>query len=52
LAAYLTNKLLPRDDSATDVGNHFDGLPDSAGSVLDALFDSVDPATAGSERGT
>jgi phthiocerol/phenolphthiocerol synthesis type-I polyketide synthase A len=51
LAAYLTNKLLPRDDSATDVGNHFDGLPDSAGSVLDDLFDSVDPATAGSESG-
>jgi phthiocerol/phenolphthiocerol synthesis type-I polyketide synthase A len=52
LAAYLTNKLLPRDGSATDVGNHFEGLPDSAGSVLDALFDSVDPATAGSESGS
>ncbi|WP_197377459.1 type I polyketide synthase [Mycolicibacterium baixiangningiae] len=51
LATYLTNKLLPQSDSTATVGSDFDVVPDADGSVLDALFDSVDPATAGSESG-
>ena len=47
LTAFLAKKLLPQEDS--DDGN--DVLADSAGSVLDELFDSVESAPAGSERG-
>ena len=47
LTAFLAKKLLPQEDS--DDGN--DVLADSAGSVLDDLFDSVESAPAGSERG-
>jgi phthiocerol/phenolphthiocerol synthesis type-I polyketide synthase A len=45
LAEYLAKKLLPQQDSETDV----DLVPDSAGSVLDVLFDSVESAPVGSE---
>jgi phthiocerol/phenolphthiocerol synthesis type-I polyketide synthase A len=47
LASYLANKLLPQDDSDNDL----DMLADST-SVLNELFDSVESAPAGSERGT
>jgi phthiocerol/phenolphthiocerol synthesis type-I polyketide synthase D len=47
LAAYLANKLLPQEYSESDV----DVASGSAGSVLDALFDSVESAPAGSESG-
>ena len=47
LAAYLAKKLLPQEDSDDDI----DVLADSASSVLDELFDSVESAPAGSERG-
>jgi phthiocerol/phenolphthiocerol synthesis type-I polyketide synthase A len=47
LAGYLAKKLLPQADSDNDV----DVLPDSASSVLNELFDSVESAPAGSERG-
>jgi phthiocerol/phenolphthiocerol synthesis type-I polyketide synthase A len=40
LAAYLSNKLLPQEDSESAI----DVVPDSASSVLDALFDSVEAA--------
>ena len=43
LAEYLAKKLLPQEDSEGDV----DVTPDSASSVLDALFDSVESAPAG-----
>jgi phthiocerol/phenolphthiocerol synthesis type-I polyketide synthase A len=47
LAAYLANKLLPQEDSESAI----DVVPDSASSVLDALFDSVESAPAGSGSG-
>ncbi len=46
LAAYLAEKVLPQEDS-----DDVDVLPDSASSVLDDLFDSVESAPAGSESG-
>jgi phthiocerol/phenolphthiocerol synthesis type-I polyketide synthase A len=46
LAAYLANKLLPQ-DSESDI----DVVPGSASSLLDALFDSVEAAPAGSQSG-
>jgi phthiocerol/phenolphthiocerol synthesis type-I polyketide synthase A len=51
LATYLANKVLPQDGSATPTDSEFNMPPDSTGSVLDALFDSVDSAVAGSESG-
>ena len=45
LAEYLAKKLLPQQDSETGV----DLVPDSGGSVLDVLFDSVESAPVGSE---
>ena len=45
LADFLAKKLLPQQDSETGV----DLVPDSAGSVLDVLFDSVESAPVGSE---
>ncbi|MFG1935380.1 KR domain-containing protein, partial [Mycobacterium sp. NPDC048908] len=47
LAGHLAKKLLPQEDSDDDI----DMLPDSAGSVLNELFDSVESASAGSESG-
>jgi phthiocerol/phenolphthiocerol synthesis type-I polyketide synthase A len=47
LAAYLAKKLAPQEESDDDI----DLLPDSGDSVLDALFDSVESAEAGSGRG-
>jgi phthiocerol/phenolphthiocerol synthesis type-I polyketide synthase A len=47
LAAYLAKKLLPQSESDDDI----DALGDSASSVLNELFDSVESAPAGSERG-
>jgi phthiocerol/phenolphthiocerol synthesis type-I polyketide synthase A len=47
LAEYLAKKLLPQKDSEGDV----DVTPDSASSVLDALYDSVESAPAGNESG-
>ncbi|MBV8181453.1 MAG: acyltransferase domain-containing protein, partial [Mycobacterium sp.] len=47
LAEHLAKKLLPQTDSDNDI----DALGDSDGSVLDDLFDSVESAPAGSERG-
>ncbi|HEX3286433.1 MAG TPA: type I polyketide synthase [Mycobacterium sp.] len=47
LAEYLANKLLPQEDSEGDV----DVTADSPSNVLDALFDSVESAPAGSESG-
>jgi phthiocerol/phenolphthiocerol synthesis type-I polyketide synthase A len=47
LAEHLSKKLLPQ----TDSDNDSDALGDSDGSVLDDLFDSVESAPAGSERG-
>jgi len=47
LAKYLAEKLLPQKDSEGDV----DVTPDSPSNVLDALFDSVESAPAGSESG-
>jgi phthiocerol/phenolphthiocerol synthesis type-I polyketide synthase A len=43
-AAHLAKKLLPQEDL-----DGIDHLPDSAGSVLNELFDSVESAPAGSE---
>ncbi len=48
LAAYLANKLAPQQDSDAEV----ELLPETDGSVLDALFDSVESAPAGSGGGT
>jgi phthiocerol/phenolphthiocerol synthesis type-I polyketide synthase A len=47
LARFLAKKLSPETDSAES----FDMLPDEASSVLNDLFDSVESAPAGSERG-
>ena len=47
LAGHLTKKLLPQTESDSDI----DTLADSDGSVLSELFDSVESAPAGSERG-
>ena len=47
LTAFLAKKLLPQEDSDDDI----DMMPDSASSVLNELFDSVESAPAGSERG-
>ena len=47
LAEHLAKKLLPQTDSDSDV----DPFGDSDSSVLDDLFDSVESAPAGSERG-
>jgi phthiocerol/phenolphthiocerol synthesis type-I polyketide synthase A len=47
LAEYLAKRLLPQQDSEGGV----DATPDAASSVLDALFDSVESAPAGSESG-
>ena len=45
LAEYLAKKLLPQEDSESDI----DLVPDSASSVLDELFDSIESAPVGSE---
>ena len=47
LAGHLAKKLLPQTESDSDL----DGLGDSDGGVLSELFDSVESAPAGSERG-
>jgi phthiocerol/phenolphthiocerol synthesis type-I polyketide synthase A len=47
LAEHLAKKLLPQADSDTDGG----ALADSDAHVLDDLFDSVESAPAGTERG-
>ena len=47
LAEHLAKKLLPQTESDNDI----DVLGDSDGSVLSELFDSVESAPAGSERG-
>jgi phthiocerol/phenolphthiocerol synthesis type-I polyketide synthase A len=47
LAEHLSKKVLPQTESDSDI----DVLGDSAGSVLGELFDSVESAPAGSERG-
>ncbi|MCV7258299.1 type I polyketide synthase [Mycobacterium shimoidei] len=47
LANYLAKKLVPQENPDDDI----DMLTDSASSVLDDLFDSVESAPAGSERG-
>ena len=47
LAGHLAKKLLPQPESDSD----FEGLGDSDGSVLSELFDAVESAPAGSERG-
>jgi phthiocerol/phenolphthiocerol synthesis type-I polyketide synthase A len=45
LAEYLAKKLLPQENSESDIGL----VLDSAGSVLDVLFDSVESAPVGTE---
>jgi phthiocerol/phenolphthiocerol synthesis type-I polyketide synthase A len=47
LAEHLAKKVLPQTESDSDI----DVLGDSDGSVLSELFDSVESAPAGSERG-
>jgi phthiocerol/phenolphthiocerol synthesis type-I polyketide synthase A len=47
LTAFLAKKLLPQEDSDDDI----DMMPDAASSVLNELFDSVESAPAGGERG-
>ena len=47
LAGHLAKKLLPQTESDNDV----DALDESEGSILSDLFDSVESAPAGSERG-
>lgn len=47
LASYLAKKLVPQENPDDDI----DMLTDSASSVLNDLFDSVESAPAGSERG-
>jgi phthiocerol/phenolphthiocerol synthesis type-I polyketide synthase A len=47
LAGHLAKKLVPQTESDNDV----ETLGDSDGSVLGELFDSVESAPAGSERG-
>ena len=49
LAAYLADLLAPREVAQKDTA---DETLDSAGSVLDELFDHVESASAGSESGT
>jgi hypothetical protein len=52
LVAYLTEMLVAQRVLQGDSqGVTVDGTPDSGGSVLDALFDSVESATARSESG-
>ena len=48
LTAFLAKKLLPQEDSDDDI----DMMPDTASSVLNELFDSVEAAPAGSESGS
>jgi phthiocerol/phenolphthiocerol synthesis type-I polyketide synthase B len=48
LASFLTEMLEPQANSEE---HSAEALPDSANSLLDALFDSVESATAGSESG-
>ena len=48
LAAYLAELLAPQKEPEED---DVDVMPESEGSVLDALFDSVESAPAGSESG-
>jgi phthiocerol/phenolphthiocerol synthesis type-I polyketide synthase A len=47
LTAYLAKKLLPQSEADEEI----DALGDSASSVLNELFDSVESAPVGSERG-
>ncbi|BBX22505.1 phthiocerol synthesis polyketide synthase type I PpsA [Mycolicibacter terrae] len=47
LAAHLTGKLLPQEDSGHDPAAANGELPESADSVLNELFDSVESAPAG-----
>jgi phthiocerol/phenolphthiocerol synthesis type-I polyketide synthase A len=47
LAEHLSKKVLPQTESDSDI----DVLGESDGSVLGDLFDSVESAPAGSERG-
>ncbi|HLS00041.1 MAG TPA: acyl carrier protein, partial [Mycolicibacillus parakoreensis] len=47
LAAHLTGKLLPQQDSGDDPAAGNGELPESADSVLNELFDSVESAPAG-----
>ncbi|MGB3285518.1 KR domain-containing protein, partial [Mycolicibacter algericus] len=47
LAAHLTGKLLPQEDSGDDPAAAGAELPESADSVLNELFDSVESAPAG-----
>ncbi|WP_409434198.1 type I polyketide synthase [Mycobacterium sp. SMC-14] len=47
LAAHLTGKLLPQDDAGDDAAATGGELPESADSVLNELFDSVESAPAG-----
>ncbi|WP_082133955.1 type I polyketide synthase [Mycolicibacter heraklionensis] len=47
LAAHLTGKLLPQDDVGGDAAATTGELPESADSVLNELFDSVESAPAG-----
>jgi phthiocerol/phenolphthiocerol synthesis type-I polyketide synthase A len=47
LVSYLAEQLMPQQDSEGDV----DATSASSGNVLDALFDSVESAPAGSESG-
>ena len=47
LTAHLAKKLLPQSEADDEI----DALGDSASSVLNELFDSVESAPAGSERG-
>jgi hypothetical protein len=52
LAAYLAEMLAPPKDSENGLEEGFvEVTTDSEGSVLDALFDSVESATAGRESG-
>nr|WP_082952523.1 type I polyketide synthase [Mycolicibacter sinensis] len=47
LAAHLTGKLLPQEESGDDPAAANGALPESADSVLNELFDSVESAPAG-----
>ncbi len=47
LAAHLTGKLVPQKDVDDDAAATDGALPESADSVLDELFDSVESAPAG-----
>jgi phthiocerol/phenolphthiocerol synthesis type-I polyketide synthase B len=50
LAVHLTELLAPPQESEEEQPD-VDGTPDSGGSLLDELFDSVESATAGTESG-